>query len=165
MIPSAQIQSAFGLTGLAADVAELRGFVGCGRCTVDFVCVFAGVLDCEKDCACECDANHATFIKHDNKMHASFVFLLLTTALPSLSVSKFRSHGKDVANSTRSMQEEWFANALVALVPGLAWNANRRMLWLVMCQLQSLRRQEPQRPRVPGRAWIQNKIFRHHMSN
>ena len=43
-----------------------------------------------------------------------------------------------------------------ALVPGSAWNANRKRLCLVMCRLQATRRREPPMPRIPGRAWNQN---------
>jgi len=41
------------------------------------------------------------------------------------------------------------------LVPGFAWNANRKRLCRVMYQ-QALGSQEPQMPGIPGRAWNQN---------
>jgi len=49
-----------------------------------------------------------------------------------------------------------FQSTSFFLVLGSAWNANRKRLCLVMFQMQALRRQEPQMPRIPRRAWNQN---------
>jgi hypothetical protein len=111
VIPSAQIHSATGFTvGFAGDFAALADgeevllkLVGCGR----FAGSFDGVFEAGDDCACECDANHATLRTLNNKTQMYLILRLLTTAHPSLSVSKFRSHMGDVAKKFHSVQEEW----------------------------------------------------------
>jgi hypothetical protein len=100
---------------LAAKVEDPLELLGCGRVAEGLCCVFVDgvfvdgvfigcVFEGENDCACDVDTSHATLTTPDNKTEINLFLGLLTTALPSLSVSKFRSHVGDVAKIFSSMQ-------------------------------------------------------------